>query len=922
MHTDLRSTKSFYKESFLYALIIALSFLLPYIIKDRGMFLFYGDYSVQQVPFYMLMHDSIRSGNVFWSWVTDLGANFFGTYSFYNVGSPFFLSTLAFPDAVVPYLLGPLLALKIAMGSMTAYAFIQRFVRTKELAVVGGLLYSMSSFSIYNIFFNHFHEAIAFFPLLLIALEELMQHNRRGWFAVMVFVCAMNNYFFFILMVIFLFLYWVLRSLSGGWELTFRKFVNVAFESLLGLGLASVLFIPAILQVMGNTRINNTLSGWNLLVYGWTQRFPDIVHSVFFPQDLPAFPNFFPDSGANWSSVAAYLPVFSMSGVIAFLYAKRGTWLRRIIFISFAMALIPGLNAIYVLMVDSFYGRWYFMPVLMMATATIIAFDDRRVDLMHGLKWTAFFTAAFVFAIGFNVKSDNLGKIKELSQLEELFRSTMRDPAYLRGFIAVAAVGVAVTAVLILRQRAKDVARAVSLGILGVIGTIVALIGFFFAVNKLTLEPYPDRFWGYVGLGGAGLLASYFMFKHFRNDRRRLANVAVVCITVFACIFGNYFIYMGKTYAYDSNWYQNNVLNGAKNITLPKENGQYNYRIDILNGMDNQSLFWRIPSIQAFNTVVPKSIMEFYPSVGVARDVGSRPASSTVGLRALLSVRYLYDNNNSDSIGMTGFTYMNIQDGIKVWKNDNYIPFGFTFTNYLTQDQFNNASSKDRILVKALLLTSEQIKKYGGLLSPLDDSDTYALSDEDLRIDAQARNTETASYFSYDKRGFTARITLAKKNLVFFSVPYDNGWTATVNGKPAAIEKVDTGFMAVVCDAGSNDIRFNYLTPGLIPGLVVTVLCILLFVGYWFFAKKYLGVRLFKADPETLSITDEPEEEEEPEEPESEQELLPEDSEGFAQAQADEPAAPAEKFTVTLPEDVAPEAPPAEEKPADDKRGE
>ena len=35
----------------------------------------------------------------------------------------------------------------------------------------------------------------------------------------------------------------------------------------------------------------------------------------------------------------------------------------------------------------------------------------------------------------------------------------------------------------------------------------------------------------------------------------------------------------------------------------------------------------------------------------------------------------------------------------------------------------------------------------------------------------------------------TLKSILKKSKLVFFSVPYDKGWTAYVNGKPADIEK-------------------------------------------------------------------------------------------------------------------------------------
>ena len=76
--------------------------------------------------------------------------------------------------------------------------------------------------------------------------------------------------------------------------------------------------------------------------------------------------------------------------------------------------------------------------------------------------------------------------------------------------------------------------------------------------------------------------------------------------------------------------------------------------------------------------------------------------------------------------------------------------------------------------------------------------------------------------FTRDNRGFTATITLEKENYVFFSVPYDEGWTATVNGKSADVEEVDNGFMAVAAEAGDNTIAFHYTTPGLHAGAALT----------------------------------------------------------------------------------------------------
>ena len=163
-------------RAFCLAVLTACIVFVPFMIFDGGYFLFYGDFNVQQVPFYQMLHDAIRSGNWGWSWTTDLGANQVGSYTFYNLTSPFFWLTLPFPSDAVPYLMGPLYLLKFSCASLSAYTYLKRYTRNPDAAVLGGLLYAFCGFSVYNVFFNHFHEAIIIFPLLC----QLLLLRRSG----------------------------------------------------------------------------------------------------------------------------------------------------------------------------------------------------------------------------------------------------------------------------------------------------------------------------------------------------------------------------------------------------------------------------------------------------------------------------------------------------------------------------------------------------------------------------------------------------------------------------------------------------------------------------------------------------------------------------------------------------------------------
>ncbi len=85
--------------------------------------------------------------------------------------------------------------------------------------------------------------------------------------------------------------------------------------------------------------------------------------------------------------------------------------------------------------------------------------------------------------------------------------------------------------------------------------------------------------------------------------------------------------------------------------------------------------------------------------------------------------------------------------------------------------------------MRALVLSSEQIEKYGSWMQPVSDSNV-SMTEEEYLQECSNRAASACDSFQYDSSGFTATISLDSPNLVFFSVPYDEGWTATVNGRP------------------------------------------------------------------------------------------------------------------------------------------
>ena len=72
-----RCTKEKYLAAFLLGALCLLLPLLPIMISNHGYFIYCGDYNAQQIPFYNMANDTVRSGGTFgWNWLTDLGSDF------------------------------------------------------------------------------------------------------------------------------------------------------------------------------------------------------------------------------------------------------------------------------------------------------------------------------------------------------------------------------------------------------------------------------------------------------------------------------------------------------------------------------------------------------------------------------------------------------------------------------------------------------------------------------------------------------------------------------------------------------------------------------------------------------------------------------------------------------------------------------
>lgn len=764
-----------YGITFLLALGISAVVMLFFTMMQGGLFTYYGDYNYQQIPFYYHVHEAVRQGRFMWDFSTDLGSDIMQSYTFYLLGSPFFWITVPFPNSALPYLMPWLLCLKTAVAAVAAYAYIRSFSDNTNACCLGGMLYAFSGFQLYNIMFNHFHDAVAFFPLLLLASDKLFMEKKRGFFAVIVAVCAAANYFFFAGMAVFTVIYFIVNVIVKRYRFTVKGFVNYVFEAVLGVLIAAVILLPSAAAVIGNNRAGNMISAADMLAYVKEPSiYLHILKSFFIFPDLSLYMILPVSDDLNCASLSAYLPFVSMCGVIGYfiIRRKKADMFKIMLTICGVCMMIPVLNSMFYMFNGQYYARWFFMPVLIMCAMTSVTVSEDAAVLKKGILPCICAVAVYL--------------------------------------------------------------------IIGLIYGAVPEDGFktsYFAIQVI------------VTAGCLALLYSMLCDKSVADNKARVIGIlkrTSVCCGLFMVII----IAAGKmTIRSDINYYLNGCLRSRQEIDSciksAQEDPEQYFRVDVCEKYQNRNLMWDMSSCSSFTSIVSPSVGDFYEAIGFPRLVNSHTPANYEALRALLSVKYYFDMPLYDDDGMRepfpklanaveSFDYKENAANMLVYENNCYIPMGFTYDYYTTAEEMEELDNKyfrSQALLEALVLSGEQIERHEDILEHYDISKSkyeYAR----LKEISTEKTSSACEYFHTDKNGFSAAITLDSDELVFFSVPYDEGWSASVNGEPVQIEKVSYGFMAVRCSSGKSEIRFDYVSKPTLYGAYISLGGLFILVVY------------------------------------------------------------------------------------------
>lgn len=771
--------------AFLLNLVLAFLTFIPYIYMGQGMFALSNDFNAEQIPFNIYANDSIKSGNIWWSWTTDMGSDFLTSYSFYNLGSPFFWLSLLFPGWMFPYLVGWIYMLKYAVCGMIAFLFLRDRVHKYSSALIGSCLYAFSGFLACVTVFYHFHEVVAFFPLMIMGIDALILHERRGRFVFAVAINALVNYNFFVGETIFVILYYLVRyglcerPRCGFWKGAFRCLI----EAVLGVGIACVLFLPSVMMILHNPRVSDHADPTKILFDA--EEYFLMVRGWFFPAEAMSILSAGPQT-ENWYSNALYLPLVGPAPAIAYVAGTLRQWIR-----SYQMGHHRGSDD------HSHEPR--------------AGVTDMAAERGYGRMSPDYLTVLLLVCLGISLSYI----------LNSSFVMFTREP-YHRWFYMFILFLVLATARVLDDVSAYPWMQACGFCLVvagGYVGYSLITEGFIHQMLSFRVISW---------LGMAGYLLTIWQFARLRDGRSAVMLMGLVGVMAVVTTAWTMTCYRGHSHFQGAQAYYEDVIRTGEDMdadVLP-------YRYHYWDSYYNRTLAANLPSINSFNSTVEPTITTFYQALVGGEGRHNWTPDVPEGTDALLSVRYLVSYTETEE------TLYSTQNGIlHVSEVEETLPIGYVQHAYILRSEFDQLPVEQRAIamVKYLVVPDESEALVSERMTHAAVDASTVFTSEDLSAAVRERQQECTSEFSYDTRHMRSVLSSNGDGYVFLSVPYSTSWHATVDGEETEILATN-GLMAVPVTDGEHEIVLSYSNWSRTAGAAMSIVSLVLtalYCGYY-----------------------------------------------------------------------------------------
>ena len=806
-----------------------------------------GDGFHQYVIFDLNLRNILHgSDSLFYTFTSGLGLNFYALSSYY-LGS--FLSPLVYffdlssmPDAVYLSTL-----LKFGLIGLSTFFSLSKIFKNipAPLRLALSTSYALMSFTVSQLEIKTWLDVFILIPLILTGLHLLITKKKRILYFTSLSILFIQNYYFGYMTALFL-VVWYFCQLS--WDFKSRKFSFLDFflTSLLA-GLTSfIMTLPTLFDLRTHgekltaiTKIKTDAS-WYL--------------DLFAKQFIGAF-----DTTKYGSIPMIFVGLLPFILTIVFFTLKS---IKFHVKLCYATLLIIIIASFYLEALDLFWQgmhapnmflhryAWIFSTLLIYISAEVLnRFKD--IKLWNILFSMTFLLSGYLATIYFKNHYSFLTKLNILLTLEFLVVYLLLLLALIKKLISPK-----IFSILILIFTISEISFNASSQFNGItkewgfasrstydkdIPSMEAILEYtkqqpdtFTRTEKLQTQTGNDSMkFNYNGISqfssvrnrSASTTLDKLGFKSSgTNLNLRYANNTIIADSLFGISYNISETYPDK-YGFHPSYQKDNLTLYKNQFALPIAFATQSLYKDVTfndHTLDNQTQF--------LNQIAGLNEEYFYP-INHHTDSGDNVVNlnGTDTEDATISYSIEIPDNSQVYLSMTKINFSNDKK-----KQVDIIVNGekksFTTDNTFTFFNLGYAEHKQTFDIQV---------KFPGNAQVSFESPTFYRLDTKKYTEAIRKIKENPVEVSSYKNKVTVNYKVKNETSIFFTIPYDRGWSAYQNGKKIQIQQAQTGFMKIDVPEGEGTITLSFIPKGFVAGASCSLIAIIVFIFYDIQRKKY-----------------------------------------------------------------------------------
>lgn len=806
----------------------------------------------QYFPFLVEFYHKLKNGeSLFYSWNTGIGSNFLALYVYY-LASPFNWLCVLIPEKFLMEFLSYMVVVKIGFCGLTFTCYIRKHFHSDSWSILCfSLFYALSGFMAAYNWNVMWLDVIVLAPIILLGVERLVYEGKCYLYCISLGLSILSNYYLSIMLCVFLVLYFAVLltagkpsedhtsaplafpKLSGVKNFYGKAVIRFGVYSLLAGGMAAILLLPE-LAALRFTEFSDINFPSRLKTY-----FPVIdmlarhCFNVTVETGLDHWPNIY--CGVF---VFVLLPLYVLQKRIPLRQKVPKLLLLAFMLVSFSTNILNfiwhGLNY-----PDSLPARQSFLYILLLLTVCYEAFlhiqecsKSMVGAVLAGVLFFLLFyekiatddafTDACFLVTGIFLLIDT-GLIYYYKRFCRNHKSVPRMMCFCAILMTIAESGVNTYL-----TSVPTVSRTTYLSNYDSYQTLTDRTvqeeqNDFFRFEKFARRTQNDAM--LIGFQGASyfsstlnsLVSDFYEKYGMRASRVNYCYEGATPVTA-ALLSTRYMLYTldrgfdnlfelidteGKLYLYKNNYslplgYMITSVNAPFNDAEEVEENIHEEDTDDkhLNPLQRQNKLVRHLGVN--------------DDVFLGIDIYSNGAKAEIYIEEDAHYYAYTTNTKIDTIKMN---YEEESKSFSQIKKKYILDLGY---HHAGETLFLNSENDESLNLTAYKVNEPALARFVSLLSQ-----------------------QTMTVDCYDETNLTGHIDVTTSGQLVLSVPYDPGWTLYVDGIKTDMDLFEDTFIGMYLEEGSHTITLKYFPKGFVPGIIVSIISILLFAALYFISLWY-----------------------------------------------------------------------------------